>query len=353
MLAAPAFMEAEFATSEMPALLLVPEMRLGNRALVEPEDPRAYIEVDRDLINEENDRALLKKSREALQQIRRENPKCRILFWSLFGREYENRVLGRYQHRFGRYRHPVWNLKDLESEFRGQTIPLKPLLKDSRTAALFVDRSMHPSWLGQQLIMRLIDDPETRPEKHFDALWQSVKKPVIDFDKPTVLTGRSLWLRRLQQHIDTGLLALGPHTQLMDPQEVDQADPQADVAFIAGLSQRTHPFVDRARTLARVLKKYDNASPERSVRLFLWEARAAEAKQPRVAEDLFSARALSQLLTPYGLLDFQIRENTQGQQNTVQWRDVELARDNAPSITGLLSVAQSVGARISEAPMER
>lgn len=340
MLASSEFMDAEFATTHTAALLLVPEMRLGNRSLVNPDDPTAEIEVDKSLISEANDRALFQRAKAALRTILARNPKCRPVFWSLMGREYENLQMGRYLDG-GRYHHPIWNLSDVEREFSNHVVPLQGLLPDRRTRALFVDRSMHPSWLGQQLLMRIIDTPDAHVVDLFNDLWDTAQKPVLDFDKPTVITGQSLWLRRLRAHDEAELIRLGPNISVVEPSELAQSEPESDVLFVSSLSGRTSPFVERTRKLGRFLANHAEASEHRQLKLFLWDARSAEAKRPALRADPLSSRALSRLLQPFALVE------DGNDESFVQWRDVELARDNAPSIAGLLKVITLAGGRVS------
>ncbi|MBF0817689.1 hypothetical protein E4U02_14880 [Microbacterium paludicola] len=112
--ASPFFQEPAVVEGAEDVVLMVGDFRFGNRRLVDDRQPGAYNGIEKDLISRANDRALYADSLAALDRIVEQKPSIRLLFWCLAGRELQNRLEGRYMSG-GEYRHPVWNLADVES----------------------------------------------------------------------------------------------------------------------------------------------------------------------------------------------------------------------------------------------
>ncbi|MDD2724284.1 MAG: hypothetical protein PHH59_09725 [Methylovulum sp.] len=190
---------------------IVGDFRFGNAVLKDPvfkasgRPEKVYLSIDKELINEENDRMMLDLCQSAIESLTQQlNGKLRLLFWDLSIREYQNRATGRYQD-LGTYRHPVWNLHDVLGQFAGVAIDTQDILKVGER--LYIDSSAHPSLVGWLYILKLLRRDERvdliKTIQTFDHLLKRLLDKV--FAKETVLiTGDSKFARALHFFVQKG-----------------------------------------------------------------------------------------------------------------------------------------------------
>ncbi|WP_156941117.1 hypothetical protein [Cobetia crustatorum] len=77
------------------------------------------------------------------------------IFWSLAVREAKNKIKRNYFCENGFYRHPVWNLKEVEAKFNS-TFSLADL-SPRQLISMCIDESNHPSFLGYVFLSKLIN----------------------------------------------------------------------------------------------------------------------------------------------------------------------------------------------------
>lgn len=153
------FLQAEFARRTMPAICFVGDFRFGNRSLGPDPVPEDFSGVDKDAISPENDLEMYRRSLRALRTMYTNNPECRFVFWCLAGREFANRREGRYG-QGGAYRHPTWNLTEVEDAVGDRAVRLSDLMHHPGMSLLHIDSSAHPSTYGMELMRLMIDDPD-------------------------------------------------------------------------------------------------------------------------------------------------------------------------------------------------
>ncbi|WP_349829063.1 hypothetical protein [Brevibacterium litoralis] len=216
---APTYLEHRFARTDTKAVFVVPDPRIGNRSVHAPDHPLAFKGIDQSVIDPQTDSAVYGRGVSALHAIRRANPSCRFIFWSLAGREMHNRREGRYVVD-GTYRHPTWNLAETEAECGDATISLQGLLHDRWSSALHVDAGGHPSWYGLRLLMSLIENPAADALEVFHDILATSGRPVFDAPEPTVYSGTSHWLRTVQEYAQRGIVSLGPNIHLCTSKDI-------------------------------------------------------------------------------------------------------------------------------------
>lgn len=276
---APYFTEAPFASSDTDALFIVPDLRIGNRSLVHPDDPDAVRGIDPALISRENDARLLERATATLRSIRQANPSCRFLFWSLAGREYLNRRAGKYTTEAG-YRHPTWNLPDVEAVVGESAVSLVEVIAHPDAASLYVDTGSHPSELGLRLISRIIDDPRAPAIEHFEEVRKTTRRPVLVAREPVLLTGSSRWTGTLRDLVDRGLLRLGAGVSACTREELF-ASPLPDevrrVVYASDVGGTVPAEPDRVAVLAEIDRWLARHGVE--AQIVLWD-RAATLAAP-------------------------------------------------------------------------
>lgn len=169
---------------------------------------REYLAVDKDLINEENDKLLYNLSMKAAGAIVKEIPAARLFFWDLTIREFENRSGGRYQVD-GVYKHPVWNLDTVLNSFHDVAVDSRDML--SCAERLFIDSSGHPSLLGWIYMLQRVEarsdvDLATLVSKFDRAFDQALRK--LFGDRSFVITGDSKFTRILDKFAKLGIFRL-------------------------------------------------------------------------------------------------------------------------------------------------
>lgn len=327
----PYFRESPIFSRQRRALLFVTDFRLGNRRTVAPEHPKAYSGIDGSLIGPKYDKKLFDESIDFLDSIVSRNPDIRLLFWSLFGREYLNRRSGRY-FASGAYRHPVWNLEEVEGRYPRNSLPLHPLIEHPRASSLFSDDSAHPSWLGNEVVTRLVDSPAS-PEVLFDEVLRTASAPVITLPRPTIFTGHSVWINRVKRMMETSLVSVN-NVRFASIREAiestSEVSGECDYAFISGVRGST---AEEMRILSRqlgVAERLSRAS-RGEVRMVFWEARAAAAKARRTT---LAPGALEAAAAPHSLpLDIARRH--------VDFHTLD------PTLQGVKDVLTSMGASLT------
>lgn len=340
-LAGPAFMDQPFAQRPVPTILFVPDFRMGNGWLNDRENPGRHTGIDKSLISRENDQEMLELSRRSISAILSNNPECRLIYWCLAGREAMARHEGRY-FKDGEYRHPSWNLDEVEEENPACTIRLNEVIGDPRSRALFIDESAHPSWLGYALIRQLIDNPEADAVKLLGTLLDTLVRPVIDFPHKTVLTGRSVWIERLRSMVELGLIGLGPNARIIEPEEVTAAK-GADVVFVSRVHSRSPRFEEPLDALWRMTTTLAAQNSEREVQVVLWEAHAIDCAKRRGHHDGASAERIARLVAPHAI-------GSTTRHLLLHGSDMELPNDPAPSVQGIEKIVRRVGGFIRQEP---
>ncbi|MBF0817782.1 hypothetical protein E4U02_15365 [Microbacterium paludicola] len=159
--------------------------------------------------------------------------------------------------------------------------------------ALFSDNSVHPSWLGNELLTRLLETP-TRPMALFTGLLADVTRPLFEFETRTVIVGRSVWLNRARRLRDAGCIAFRS-VEFMTTEEAIAANDgeSADYVVVAGLSERTPDFGSTLQRLTGATTRLAARANARKVTILFWEAAALQAKG---SESALTPQALSALV---------------------------------------------------------
>lgn len=175
---------------------------------------RKFYAVDRNLINDRNDRILFDLSRRAIIALAEKLPGSRFLFWDLAIREYENRTAGRYFDGAG-YRHPVWNLQDVLAEFGENAVDCRDILDSG--ARLYIDSSGHPSLLGWIYILRSVLGRGFDLHDLDNFFDKKIVEALSDIFgcKKVLITGDSKFFRLLDRYVKLGLLKLPKECVLM------------------------------------------------------------------------------------------------------------------------------------------
>ncbi|MGJ9425479.1 hypothetical protein ACHABX_06495 [Nesterenkonia halotolerans] len=344
MLASDYFLQQDFANRRMPALLVVPEFRLGNRTLVADDSvSRNQMQTDSELISRPNDQTMYESAMKVLEGIQRRNPLCRFLFWSLAGREFSNRKSGKYTES-GNYRHPVWNLEPTENLFGHATIRLGELMQSPETRLLFADDSMHPSWVGLELLRRLVDEPDTSALRLLQEVFAVHSKPVVRYAKPTILTGDSVWLKRLRSQAHGGLISISPEVRIVRPEHVFKYV-DSDIVYVSSCEidgQGRKPDTEWQR---KFLDEMALRNPSRSVCIFFWEARARAAKNTGPNAPLAQTGVLESALHAYAVAE------PSEKMRFIHRQHVESSAALHPTLQGILKVVELTGGYTGRAPL--
>lgn len=353
------FAEEEFVKKPTDALLLIPDFRIGNRTFGEPDHPAWHSGIDKRFFTPEIDAQMYRKTLDTALAIRDVNPRCRFMFWSLAGREYTNRQQGRHQEN-GFYRHPVWNLDDAEAELGDRVVSLQPLLQHPLSRTMYKDSQLHPTNFGYEFLRRVIDDlsfgREVDVQGHLDEMQRTLTVPVIDFPRPTILTGASGWIQTIEHYLDLGLVKLGRNVDFVPnfPKVRPQSETGKGLVWISKVNKSSleddNAGLDRE---VRVIQEMVNRGYE--PRVLVWESHAYATqradhrfrpKDPRNADKL--DRTLSEECGP----DVKVVRNQPGPPRIVQDRDVELdtaVRGPMPTFIGLGTVLNAVGGKLTRA----
>lgn len=341
----PDFAAAGFARARERALCFVPDFRIGNRSLRDPAPVESYLGVAKELISDENDRRMFDAVMDRVRSIRDSNPDARFVFWCLGGRELLNREQGRYMEG-GKYRHPVWNLAEVEAEIGESVVSLQGMVQHPLGRMLHIDGSAHPSQVGLELFRRMTDDPESSATAHLDSMMRDLQRPVITVPPGAVITGDSFWLEALRLYVNRGIVVLGDGVRIRTPEQL-LAGSEAEVAlYVSGL--RLIPeagAADRIDAAAASLKALEAGGYR--TRVLLWESRAAGVLNPRVqmpASDPRSTTSAHRVLAERSVKAHFVSEEP-GDSGFVRPRDVEVShpRGPMPTLDGLLTVIRLLG----------
>ncbi|WP_349829364.1 hypothetical protein [Brevibacterium litoralis] len=261
----------------------MPDFRIGNKSLTHPDDPASHAGIERSLINDENDRRMYERSMDRLSEIVRANPRLRILFWSLAGREDENRRLGKYT-RDGVYRHPVWNLAEAESAFGDSVVSMQDVLGSPVARLMVKDAQLHPSEWGYEVIRRLIDAPDRPVREHLDDVESHMVVPRLVIGRPTVITGTSHWLRVVQERVDEGRVRLEANVRIEPEAGNVPRSPEGgpDLVWMSGLHGGNHRDPESGiEAESRMLRNLRDRGFH--PRVLTWSARANDVLHPRLA----------------------------------------------------------------------
>lgn len=169
---------------------------------------REHLAVQKELINEANDKILYDLSMTAACAIAKEIPAARLLFWDLTIREFENRSSGKYQDN-GVYRHPVWNLDTVLSTFSDIAVDSHDMLPFAER--LFIDSSGHPSLLGWIYIFQHVQGRQdvdlARLVKAYELALDRTMGNLFG-GQVCVITGDSKFTRLLEKFVKLGIFSL-------------------------------------------------------------------------------------------------------------------------------------------------
>lgn len=255
---APFFTESDFANHDLKTLFIVPEMRLGNRMIAAPDGPPAFQGIDQSLINPEIDSFILGRLENVLRGVRAANPSCRFIYWSLAGRERANIAKGNYVTEGG-YRHPTWNLSDVEGITGDATVSLREVIGHPLSGALYIDDGNHPSVLGVELLTRIVDDPETPAMDHFRTLLSETQRPVFYSKEPLAISGGSAWLSTLRDHADRGLLRVDSSVSYWPRERVNELAGKQEwprVVYFSKIREFSASDAPGAQTLSRMVDDF-------------------------------------------------------------------------------------------------
>ncbi|MBG6084079.1 hypothetical protein [Zhihengliuella flava] len=335
-------------------LLMVPGFRIGNRVLTDPAHPEAHASVDAALITPEHDAQMLERYLNRLDDLRRRNPAIRFLFWSLVAGEYRARSEGRYLQPDGTYRHPTWNLAEIEREFPEHTISLAPLLDSDVLPALLKDSGGHPTELAAALFHRFIEDPERPTDQALAEVRRTATVPCLSFWEPTVLTGDSAWLATLADYAERGIIRLNQHVRIIaDSARITARD--GVVLYITDLDgtalragQGDHGS-DAARLPEEALAPIRRlAALGLRPRVFTWANKANEFTNPPVTwapDHPGSPMALDEQLAAR-LPEADVLRDAHWAPHSVSLRDVDIEQLSGrpkPTVDGLSQVVRLLG----------
>lgn len=343
----PYFSEAEFSSRPETALIFVPDFRLGNRSLVSPDEVDAYTRVDKTLIRRSNDVEMRDRVLARVVEIRDANPEARFVFWCLGWRELNNRTLGNHFEN-GVYRHPVWNLAEVEGVVGDAVVSLLPMLEHPLGRTLHIDGSGHPSFVGLELFRRMTDDPVSDAGAHLDAMKEYLARPLVALPRDVILTGDSVWLKALHLYVERGLIRLHPDLEWRTVEEllVEPPSERRRVVHVSG--QRIAESSAGSEILAE--EPADLIALTRKgykVTTFLWEARASEVLHPALRRARNHPRSLASLCRAVGAAvpAASVIAEASHSPSLVRPTDVEVSHPEGPwpTLHGLLGVVRAVG----------
>lgn len=190
--------------------VMVGDFRFGNEIFSAPGRKR-YLAIKKENINKDNDRQLMDKSIQALDEISKLN-NVKFVFWDLYIREFANKKAGKYTID-GKYQHPIWNYEFFKERYGDKSVDLSQL--DSiNIDFLFVDSSLHPSILGYCFFYNLISNNSV-----IDSLMSCLRlKGNIDKDLyysvPSTIVGNGAFIRTMQLFITKGIISPFPNILL-------------------------------------------------------------------------------------------------------------------------------------------
>lgn len=274
----PFFRNSSVFNEPIPTLLFVTGFRLGNRRLVDPGKPGSYSGIDKSIISRSRDAALYDETIELLDNTVKRNPDIKLIFWSLAGREFNNRISGKYMTNAS-YKHPAWNLEIVESRYSDNIASMFPVIKHEMASVLFRDNSVHPSWVGNELITRIVDTDRS-PAELFSEIIRTQSFPVLSFENRTIIVGQSVFINRLKLMIESGIISVS-NVEFSSVREIlsdpDDFGSNFDVVFVSGVRDSAD---DPRQQLARqvdMLQRVGRLRRGNSSMVF-WEAHAAAAK---------------------------------------------------------------------------
>lgn len=189
-------------------VILVGDFRFGNN--FQFVEGIRYTGIEKKYISFENDEFLYKKCLRALGELSKISS-VSFIFWDLAIREYENRKKSKYCID-NLYKHPIWNLYELESKFKDHTLSMSQILQYDLDF-LFIDSSLHPSVLGFDFLRTLI------LEKDVSSSLLSclrLRKNISDYlftNEEIVICGVSKLYRALLMYVEKGIIHLPNNIQ--------------------------------------------------------------------------------------------------------------------------------------------
>lgn len=186
-------------------MILVGDFRFGNSYHLTGVEKDAF-SVKKELINPEVDEWMLQRSLCALDLMKDQAPK--LVFWCLFIREYKNIQAGKYIHN-GKYRHPHWNLYDLERKYNN-AVRLTDILNQDLDF-LYIDSSNHPSLFGYYFLKKI--EQGLSPKDALRVTCEAKKRffsifKVFGFDR-IVVSGTNSTFRLIKDYCLRGIV--GPY----------------------------------------------------------------------------------------------------------------------------------------------
>lgn len=202
--------------------ILVGDFRFGNVICMENGSDKntlrdGFLSINPLAISKEFDLLLFNRSISALKLLQRVvGNQATFIFWDLFCRQIQDRLLGNYIKDFS-YNHPIWNYQKIQELLPDlHQINLSPLLTMPmhEVNRLFIDNSSHPSQISYYLLENLLGKNLSPLNAYSLAVSQFendfltlLSNTLLKKKKLFLLTGESIWL-------DTLIQTLGANGQL-------------------------------------------------------------------------------------------------------------------------------------------
>ncbi|CAO4144795.1 hypothetical protein LPLAFNJD_LOCUS1782 [Methylorubrum aminovorans] len=325
-------------------LMIVGDFRFGNPICLEDKEPAelfvdGFSGISQSAVTPFNDMWMFKRAMRALDAWQRQFPgRLRFMFWDLFCRQVQDRLVGRYVDD-NAYRHPTWELTAVEEQKKSlPIISMSPLLSEPMHQAmrLFIDSSSHPSHAGYLFINKVffenMDTLQAYKEANAEVLYDIialVEHGRTFLDNPIVLIGRSVWLNTLMRYLGRHgvermakagikLVSLNPvlgHPPA-DMQALYATDPSKPLYVISGSGAADDiiPYIADAPDTFR--------STLAAAKFFAWEANCADIIGARTERPAFTCRKEGNV---YRSLAADIRDE-----------HVELGQNAEPTMSGIM-----------------
>lgn len=182
--------------------ILVGDFRFGNAYDITQDESDAYL-VKKELISPEIDKLMFDKSLSSVENLDCEN--TRLVFWCLLIREYNNINSRKYCDK-GTYRHPIWNLAEVEGRFKN-AIQLSEVIKQDLDF-LFIDSSNHPSIYGYYFLKKIYEGLSPRTALFKTSLIKKEFSSIFDYflRYGYLISGTANTFRLIKDYLKRGIL---------------------------------------------------------------------------------------------------------------------------------------------------
>lgn len=244
-------------------IYIVGDFRFGNKSLSDPTLTKNQFGVSKELISHKNDLILYKKViKKCNNLITKHNQKIKFLFWDLALREHQNKKNNRYITN-GVYKHPIWNLNEVERKFPKNTIPLSKL----DVSNFYIDRSNHPSIQGYQYLYNslVFNEKKTTSATPFE----------INFDDDVIFCGDSIFVKTFNQYVNLGIIKSNQIEEVFLSQidSFSKKNKNKKIIFLSNIrsiNDNDELFINR------IDKLYQAKNKNKNLDVILWDAYAQE-----------------------------------------------------------------------------